>query len=340
MASPRLRGGRPETSRPPICTRPEDCVSRPAMIRNKVVLPQPDGPSRARNSPSATRRSTRSSATKLPNDFVTLSMTMSAISVTRHPRESGGPVLPSRTLGPWMPAFASMTKSMSSVGDAPHREEALADEKDEQHRWDDQHEAAGELHMRRALGQNRKEISRERLVPHRQHRGSKYLVPRDHEGKNRGGRDAGQRQRQHDAQKPAHRRAAEHPGGLFELSRNRLEEARRNQDGEGQGECGMHQAHPERRVVETEADETHSKRQCEDCDGEGARQQDEKTVGCGPRKGEACEGVASRHPQKDRERHAQNGRLDAVERGAPNPGNVEEIPYRREGQIGGRQKQL
>jgi hypothetical protein len=33
--SPRLRGASAETSRPPICTRPEDCVSRPAMIRSK-----------------------------------------------------------------------------------------------------------------------------------------------------------------------------------------------------------------------------------------------------------------------------------------------------------------
>ena len=42
----------------------------------------------------------------------------------------------------------------SSVGNPPHRKEALADEKDKKHRGDNQHEAAGELHMQRALGQN------------------------------------------------------------------------------------------------------------------------------------------------------------------------------------------
>src|SRR3954470_18346212 len=37
------------------------------MIRSSVVLPEPDGPSSASNSPCATLRSTLSSAAKLPN---------------------------------------------------------------------------------------------------------------------------------------------------------------------------------------------------------------------------------------------------------------------------------
>src|SRR5436305_6332062 len=44
------------------------------MIRSSVVLPEPEGPSSASNSPWATLRSTLSSAAKLPN-FLTMSLT-------------------------------------------------------------------------------------------------------------------------------------------------------------------------------------------------------------------------------------------------------------------------
>src|SRR3954454_13758061 len=42
------------------------------MIRKSVVLPEPEGPSSASNSPSPTFRSTPSSAAKLPNFFTIL----------------------------------------------------------------------------------------------------------------------------------------------------------------------------------------------------------------------------------------------------------------------------
>ena len=41
------------TSRSPISTRPEFTSSSPASIRSEVDFPQPDGPTRTRNSPSA-----------------------------------------------------------------------------------------------------------------------------------------------------------------------------------------------------------------------------------------------------------------------------------------------
>src|SRR6185295_12057843 len=44
------------------------------MIRNSVVLPEPDGPSSASNSPLPTLRSTLSSAAKVPN-FLTIFLT-------------------------------------------------------------------------------------------------------------------------------------------------------------------------------------------------------------------------------------------------------------------------
>jgi hypothetical protein len=41
------------TSRPSISTRPSVGISKPAMIRRRVVLPQPDGPRIEKNAPGA-----------------------------------------------------------------------------------------------------------------------------------------------------------------------------------------------------------------------------------------------------------------------------------------------
>src|SRR5690606_10676269 len=51
MPMPRIRGGRLVMSRPSISIRPSDGCSRPASIRQAVVFPEPDGPSRTTNSP-------------------------------------------------------------------------------------------------------------------------------------------------------------------------------------------------------------------------------------------------------------------------------------------------
>src|SRR6266571_3664706 len=58
------------TSRSPKRTVPPLGVSRPATQRSVVVLPQPDGPRRETNSPSATSRSTWYTATTSPNTLV------------------------------------------------------------------------------------------------------------------------------------------------------------------------------------------------------------------------------------------------------------------------------
>src|SRR5262245_51328240 len=59
----------------------ESAISRPAMIRSKVVFPEPDGPSNASKPPSGTSRLTLSSAEKLPNFLETslISMLMVAL---------------------------------------------------------------------------------------------------------------------------------------------------------------------------------------------------------------------------------------------------------------------
>src|SRR5215212_7285284 len=52
-------------------------TSSPATIRRVVVLPHPDGPSSAKNEPCGTVTDRSSTATKLPNRFVSRSMTRS-----------------------------------------------------------------------------------------------------------------------------------------------------------------------------------------------------------------------------------------------------------------------
>src|ERR1700722_15706097 len=60
--------------------RPSSGVSKPASIRNSVVLPQPLGPSSAKNSPARMSSDKRSTARKLPNFFTTASMRSSGMS--------------------------------------------------------------------------------------------------------------------------------------------------------------------------------------------------------------------------------------------------------------------
>src|SRR5262245_43853938 len=61
------------------------------MILSSVVLPDPDGPSSASNSPFATFRSTPSIAVNAPNDLVRLltSMLMRQLSFVQMPFEDG-----------------------------------------------------------------------------------------------------------------------------------------------------------------------------------------------------------------------------------------------------------
>ena len=53
MFTSRSKGGRSETSRPSRRIRPSVGRSNPAIIRRQVVLPEPEGPSREKNSPCA-----------------------------------------------------------------------------------------------------------------------------------------------------------------------------------------------------------------------------------------------------------------------------------------------
>src|SRR4029079_5564727 len=75
----RARGGSSVTSRSPIEMVPPDTSSRPAIMRRSVDFPQPDGPTRTRNSPLPMVSETPSTATTPPEKtLLTLSRTISA----------------------------------------------------------------------------------------------------------------------------------------------------------------------------------------------------------------------------------------------------------------------
>src|SRR5882757_4173248 len=71
------------TREPPISTSPSVGSTRPVIMRNVVVLPQPLGPSSATNSPAPMRSVTPSTAVLVPNTFVKPEMARSvALSAT------------------------------------------------------------------------------------------------------------------------------------------------------------------------------------------------------------------------------------------------------------------
>src|SRR6478609_9682248 len=77
MATPRARGGVSLTTWPPIRISPLVCCSSPQMMRRKVVLPQPDGPSSTMNSPSGTVSEMPLTAGTSPN-ILTISLVNTA----------------------------------------------------------------------------------------------------------------------------------------------------------------------------------------------------------------------------------------------------------------------
>ena len=62
----RCAGASDVTSRPSIRIRPSDGVSRPAIMRSVVDLPQPEGPSRTTSLPEGVAKEMRSTALAAP----------------------------------------------------------------------------------------------------------------------------------------------------------------------------------------------------------------------------------------------------------------------------------
>src|SRR5207244_6346800 len=77
------------TSSPPNTIRPEVGSSRPAIMRSVVVLPQPDGPSRQKKSPSGIVNVDSRTAANSPNALCSLSTWISAIALLRELGDDG-----------------------------------------------------------------------------------------------------------------------------------------------------------------------------------------------------------------------------------------------------------
>jgi hypothetical protein len=63
---PRMEGGMSLTTWPPIDSVPAVMLSRPAMVRRRVDLPQPEGPTKTTNSPERMSRSMPCRISRLP----------------------------------------------------------------------------------------------------------------------------------------------------------------------------------------------------------------------------------------------------------------------------------
>src|SRR5215472_5308146 len=87
MAMSRSDARRVVTSSGPRKMWPPVGSSSPAIMRKVVVLPQPDGPSRQKNSPSCTVKSAPHTAVKLPKDFWRFSTLISAMALLRKLRD-------------------------------------------------------------------------------------------------------------------------------------------------------------------------------------------------------------------------------------------------------------
>src|SRR5437660_2808259 len=81
MAMRRSRGERSLTTRPPMRISPDVGASSPAIMRNNVVFPEPDGPRKTRNSPSRVSRFTLFTAPSPPSlkTFVSSRVSTTAI---------------------------------------------------------------------------------------------------------------------------------------------------------------------------------------------------------------------------------------------------------------------
>src|SRR5262249_34897275 len=108
------------TTRSPIRIRPPETRSSPASIRSAVLFPQPDGPTRTMNSPSAISRSRSLTATVSPNFFVTCSKVTLAMC-------SGLPG--------WIPWQGEVSRHQERVDDRERQERH-----DRSHHADDVHE--------------------------------------------------------------------------------------------------------------------------------------------------------------------------------------------------------
>src|SRR4029450_1533087 len=204
-------GGTSFTTRSPIAIVPSLIRSRPATLRSAVCFPPPYGPTRIRNSPSATSRVRSSTATTGPGyTFVTPSNATRAI------------------------ALALQSLSGDAAHEVPLGEQEEHDHR--QHRHDVGRRDEVPLRVVGSLEGREPELQRERvLVREDRHERPKKVFPGPQELDPRQRRERRQRQRDDDPQQDRQAGGAVDPRRLLEVDRQRGEE-RGGEEDAGAGE--------------------------------------------------------------------------------------------------------
>src|SRR3712207_4289105 len=214
MAILRSAGGSSFTRLLPIRISPPLTVSRPAMMRSKVDLPQPEGPTKTTNSPSSTDRLMSRRISVAPKDLATPWRETSAIAVNSWKKSS----------------------LHGAGGQAAH--EIAGEEKIKDKNRRDRQRERGEhrIPVRHVLADELLYAERDRLlaVPRCQDQRKPQIVPHRHHGEYRDRCDGRADQRQDDAEEDpvlADPIAARRVAQIF---RNLLDELAEDQNGKRQ----------------------------------------------------------------------------------------------------------
>src|SRR6516162_3066172 len=221
MAMSRSLGALSLTTLPPMRSSPEVMSSRPAIMLRVVDLPQPEGPTRMTNSPSAMSR-LKSSTAREPSGK-RLVMCSSTISATVY------------SLVPY-PRLALDRAGCQPRDDPPLEEE----HEDDDRNGDDHRRGRDRPGGHRELGTSGEEGQRRRCRPRGDRRGQRdgqqELVPAEQEHQDRRGHHARRRQRGDDPGERLERRGAVHPGRLLQFPGDLTEERRQRVDPQRQAE--------------------------------------------------------------------------------------------------------
>src|SRR5258708_20686040 len=205
------------TTLPPIRSSPSVMSSRPAIMFSVVDFPQPDGPTRITNSPSAMSRLILSTASAPSGKrFVTWSRTMSA------------------TISPHVLA-------LDGTGSQPSDDPALEEQKENEDRDRDDGRGSGNRpgrrrELRTAAEERQRRRSRSRADRRGERDREEKLVPAEQEHQDGRGHHARRSQRSDHPRECLERSRAVHLGCLLELPGDLPEEGRQDVDAKRQAE--------------------------------------------------------------------------------------------------------
>src|SRR3712207_6311510 len=234
------RGARSLPRYPPMIMSPLVMSSSPTIILSSVDFPQPDGPTRIMNSPSAMSRLTSFTAGK-PSPYC---LTMLRISIE---------AMRSRPLAGWWIRGSALDRAVGETGDdAPLEEQHEDDDRD----GDDDRRRGDRpgrvLELRGTGEQAQRGGYRPRRLGRGQRDAVREVVPGDEEGDDRGGEDArGGQRHDHLAERLPGGRTVD-LRGLLHLPGDLPEERRHRPDGDRQRERQVRDDEPGPGVVEAD----------------------------------------------------------------------------------------